>query len=84
MNTSSGYLRFFLKFNFYRKNKKQKNKKQKKRKKNAKGSILWTSKILTRFKPNTIDKVLDRLERISSNFDEEISLMKEKFLSIRL
>ena len=40
----------------------------------------WTSKTPKRYKQNTINDDLPRLKRISSNFDEEIPLIKEKFM----
>ena len=47
--------------------------------KNTKLPSPWTFKTSKRYKLNTINGNLLRLKRISSNFDEEISLMKEKF-----
>ena len=40
----------------------------------------WTSKTLKQYKRNTVNGDLHRSKRISSNFDEEIPLMKEKFM----
>ena len=48
--------------------------------KNTKLPSPWTSKSPKRYKPNTINGDLHRSKRISSNFDEEIPLIKEKFL----
>ena len=46
---------------------------------NTKLPPLWTSKTPKRYKRNAINGDLHRSKRISSNFDEEISLIKEKF-----
>jgi len=48
--------------------------------KETKLPIPWTSKVPKRYKRNTIDGDLHRSQRISSNFDEEIPLIKEQFL----
>ena len=48
--------------------------------KNTKLPSPWTSKTPKCCKQNTINGDLDHSKRISSNFDEEISLIKEKFL----
>ena len=40
----------------------------------------WTSKTPKRYKRNTVNGDLHRWKRISSNFDEEMPLIKEKFL----
>ena len=48
--------------------------------KNTKLPSPWTSKTPKRYKWNTINGDLHRSKRISSNFDEEIPLIKEKFL----
>ena len=40
----------------------------------------WTSKSPKRYKRCTINGDLHRSKRISSNFDEEITLIKEKFI----
>ena len=54
------------KFNFYQKN--------------TKLPSPWTSKTPKRYKRNTVSGDLHRSKRISSNFDEEIPLIKEKFM----
>ena len=54
------------KFNIYRKN--------------TKLPSPWTSKTPKRYKRNTINVDLHCSKRISSNFDEEIPLIKEKFM----
>ena len=43
-------------------------------------TLPWTSKTPKRYKLNTINVDLHRSKRISSKFDEEIPLIKEKFL----
>ena len=48
--------------------------------KNTKLPSPWTSKTPKRYKQNTINGDLHRSKRISSNFDEEIPLIKEKFM----
>ena len=48
--------------------------------KNTKLPSSWTSKVSKRYKRNTINGDLHRSKRISSNFDEEIPLIKEKFM----
>ena len=48
--------------------------------KNTKLPSLWTSKTPKRYKQNTINGGLRRAKRISSNFDEETPLIKEKFM----
>ena len=48
--------------------------------KNTKLPSPWTSKTPKCYKWNTINGDLHRSKRISSNFDEEIPLIKEKFL----
>ena len=48
--------------------------------KNTKLPSLWTSKTPKPYKRNTINGDLHRSKRISSNFDEEIPLIKEKFM----
>ena len=48
--------------------------------KNTKLPSPWTSKTPKRYKRNTINGDLHRSKRISSNFDEEIPLIKEKFM----
>ena len=40
----------------------------------------WTSKTLKRYKQNIINFHLHHSKKISSNFDEEIPLIKEKFM----
>ena len=49
------------------------------RKKNTKSS-LWTSKTPKRYERNTINGDFHRSNRIPSKFDEEIPLIKEKFM----
>ena len=48
--------------------------------KKAKLSSQWTSKTPKRYKRNKINGDLHRSKRIPSNFDEETSLKKEKFM----
>ena len=48
--------------------------------KNTKLPLPWTSNTPNRYKRNTVNGDLHRSKRISSNFDEEMSLIKEKFL----
>ena len=48
--------------------------------KNTKLPSLWTSKIPKRYKQSTINGDLHCSKRVSSNFDEEIPLIKEKFM----
>ena len=48
--------------------------------KNTKLPSPWTSKTPKRYKRNTINGDIHRLKRISSNSDEEIPLIKEKFM----
>ena len=48
--------------------------------KNTKLPSPWTSETPTRYKRNTINGDLCRSKRIPSNFDEEIPLIKEKFM----
>ena len=48
--------------------------------KNTKPPSPWTSKTTKRYKRNTINGDLHCSKRISSNFDEEIPLIKEKFM----
>ena len=48
--------------------------------KNTKLPSPWTSKTPKLYKRNTINGDLHRSKRISSNFDEEIPLIKEKFM----
>ena len=48
--------------------------------KNTKLLSPWTFKTPKRYKPNTINGDLHCSKRISSNFDEEIALIKEKFM----
>ena len=48
--------------------------------KNKKLPSPWTSKTLKRYTRNTINEDLHRSKRISSNFDEESPLIKEKFM----
>ena len=48
--------------------------------KNTKPPSPWTSKTPKRYKRNTINGDLHRSKRISSNFDEEIPLIKKKFM----
>ena len=48
--------------------------------KNTKLPSLWTSKTPKRYERNTVNGDLHRSKRISSNFDEEIPLIKEKFM----
>ena len=50
--------------------------------KNTKLPSPWTSKTPKRCKQNTINGNLHRSKRISSNFDQEIPLIKEKFMKI--
>ena len=47
--------------------------------KNVKLPLPWTSKTPKRYKRNAINGDLHRSKRISSNFDKEISLIKDKF-----
>ena len=49
-------------------------------KKNTELPSLWTSKIPKCYKQNTINGDLHSSKRISSNFDKEISLIKENFI----
>ena len=56
----------FYKFNFQRKSIKLK--------------LPWTSKNLKRYKQNTINDDLHRSKRILSKLDEEIPLIKKKFM----
>ena len=65
MNTKLTNINGAYKFNVYRKN--------------TKLSSPWTSKTPKRYKRNTINGDLNRSKRISSNFEEEIPLIKEKF-----
>ena len=48
--------------------------------KNTKLPSQWTSKIPKRYKQNTINGDLHRSKRIKSKYDEEILLIKEKFM----
>ena len=48
--------------------------------KNTKLRSPWTSKSPKGYKRNTINGDLRRSKRIPSNFDEEIPLIKEKFM----
>ena len=48
--------------------------------KNTKLPSLWTSKTPKPYKRNTVNGDLHHSKRISSNFDEEIPLIKEKFM----
>ena len=48
--------------------------------KNTKLPLPWTCKSPKRYKQNTINGDLHRPKRMSSNFDEEIPLIKEKFM----
>ena len=48
--------------------------------KNTKLLLPWTSKTPKPYKRNTINGDLYRSRRISSNFDEEVPLIKEKFM----
>ena len=48
--------------------------------KNKKLPSPWTSKTPKHYKRNTVNGDLHRSKRISSNFDEEIPLIKEKFM----
>ena len=48
--------------------------------KNKKLPLPWTSKTQKRYKQNTINADLHRSKRISSNFEDEILLIKEKFM----
>ena len=64
LDTKLTNIRGAYKFNVYRKN--------------TKFSSPWTSKTPKRYKRNTING--DRSKRISSNSDEEIPLIKEKFM----
>ena len=48
--------------------------------KNRKLPSLWTSKTLKHYKGNTINGDLHCSKRISSNFEEEILLIKEKLM----
>ena len=50
--------------------------------KNARLTSPWTSKTPKCYKRNTINGDLHRSKRISSDFDEEISLIKEMFMKI--
>ena len=65
LDTKFTYLNGVYKFNAYLKN--------------TKLPSPWTSKIPKRHKRNTINGDLHRSKRISSNFDKEISLIKDKF-----
>ena len=66
LNTKFTNINGTYKFNVYRKN--------------TKLPSPWTSKTPKRYKRNTINGDLHRSKRISSNFDEEIPLIKEKFM----
>ena len=66
MDTKLTNINCTYKFNVYRKN--------------TKLPSPWTSKTPKRYKRNTINGDLHRSKRISSNFDEEIPLIKEKFM----
>ena len=48
--------------------------------KNTKLPSPWTSKTPERYKRNTINGDLHRSKRVSSNLNEEITLIKEKFM----
>ena len=50
--------------------------------KNTKLPSPWTSKTSKRYERNTINGDLHRSKRISSNFDGEIPLIKEKFMKV--
>ena len=50
--------------------------------KNTKLPSPWTSKTPKHYKRNTINGDLHRSKRISSNFDGEIPLIKEKFMKV--
>ena len=50
--------------------------------KNTKLPSPWNSKTPKRYKRNTINGDLHRSKRISSNFDGEIPLIKEKFMKV--
>ena len=50
--------------------------------KNTKLPSPWTSKTPKRYKRNTINGELHRSKRISSNFDKEIPLIKEKIMKV--
>ena len=47
---------------------------------NTKLRSLWTPKTPKHYKQNTINGDLHHSKRISSNFDEKIPLIKEKFM----
>ena len=49
--------------------------------KNTKLALPWTSKTPKRYKRNTINGDVHRSKRISSNFNEEIPVIKEKFMN---
>ena len=49
--------------------------------KNTKLASPWTSKTPKRYKRNTINGDVHRSKRISSNFNEEIPVIKEKFMN---
>ena len=67
MNTKLTNINGAYKFNVYRKN--------------TKLTSRWTSKTPKRYKRNTLNGDLHRSKRISSNFDEEITLIKEKSMN---
>ena len=48
--------------------------------KNTKLTSPWTSKTTKRYKRSTVNGDLHRSKRLSSNFDEEIPLIKEKLM----
>ena len=50
--------------------------------KSTKPPSRWTSKTPKRYKRTTINGDLHRTKRISSNFDEEIHVIKEKFKQV--
>ena len=66
LNTKLTNINGTYKFNIYRKN--------------TKLPSPWTSKTTKRYKRNTVNGDLHRSKRLSSNFDEKIPLIKEKFM----
>ena len=67
MDTKLTNINGTYKFNVYRKN--------------TKPPSPWTSKTQKRYKRNTVNGDLHRSKRTSSNFDEEILLIKENFMN---
>ena len=66
MDTKLTNINGTYKFNVYRKN--------------TKLTSPWTSKTTKRYKRSTVNGDLHRSKRLSSNFDEEIPLIKEKLM----